>query len=139
MVKIKIFFVALISSLFHLKSNCQAQNLPPEISVIGEQVYCVEASTPIVTSASISDPDPADTTLEEVFVQIAEGYEAGQDILTLEGINPNITSIWNASEGQLTLIGPATFAEFEYAIENVFFTTSQTVFTQNRQLSIKGY
>lgn len=112
------------------------QNLPPEITVIGEQVYCIEAPIPIVTSAEIIDPDPEDTSLSEIFVQIAEGYEVGEDILTLGGVNPNITSSWNASEGILTLIGPATFAEFEYAVENVFFETSQTEYINDRQISI---
>ncbi|WP_400080689.1 T9SS type B sorting domain-containing protein [Winogradskyella sp. R77965] len=90
----------------------------------------------IVTSATISDPNPEDTLLSEIFVQIAEGYVFGQDMLTLGGVHPNITSTWNASEALLTLSGPATFSEFEYAVENVFFQTTQMVFTQDRQFSI---
>ena len=113
-----------------------SQNLPPQINVVGEQIYCADVPMPIVTSVSISDPNPEDTSLTEVFVQIAEGYVFGQDVLSLGGVNPNITSSWNPSEGLLTLSGPATFAEFEYAVENVFFETTQTVFTQDRQFSI---
>lgn len=113
-----------------------SQNLPPEIIVFGEQIYCSELPVPIVSSANISDPNPEDTTLPEVFIQIAEGYEIGQDVLTLGGVNPNISSSWNPSEGLLTLTGPATFTEFENAIENIFFQTTQTSFTQDRQFSV---
>ncbi len=134
MKKNKCAFIVLLFLVCNLKSF--SQDLPPEIIVIGEQLYCAEVPIPIVTSAVISDPNPEDITLVEVFVQIAEGYEVGQDMLTLGGVNPNITSIWNQSEGLLTLIGPATFDEFEYAIENVFFQTTQTIYTQDKQFSI---
>lgn len=126
-----VLFIILLCAFYSF-----SQNLPPEISVVGEQIYCSEIPVPIVTSATISDPNPEDTTLPEIFVQIAEGYEVGQDLLTLVGVNPNITSTWNASEGLLTLSGPATFSEFENAIENVLFQTTETSFTQDRQFSI---
>lgn len=113
-----------------------SQNLPPEIIVTGEQIYCPESQTAIVSSVAITDPNPEDTSLSEIFVQVAEGYQNGQDTLELIGFNPNITSSWNSAEGLLTLSGPATFAEFENAIENVVFYTTQTVFTQDRQFSI---
>lgn len=113
-----------------------SQNLPPEISVLGGQVFCPEAPMPIVTSAFITDPNSEDTALTEIFVQIAEGYQNGEDTLTLQGVNPNITSSWNPSEGLLTLTGPASFSVFETAIENIVFQTTATVFTQDRQFSI---
>jgi gliding motility-associated-like protein len=113
-----------------------AQDAPPEISVIGEQYYCSDTPMNIVTSVSITDPNPEDTTLQEVFIQIAEGYELGEDTLVLSGVHPNISSVWNAAQGQLALFGPATFAEFESAIEDVLFQTTQTNFTQDRQFSI---
>jgi gliding motility-associated-like protein len=131
-IKYKVFVLVLLVFCFESLS----QNLPPEISVLGDQFYCPETPIPIVTSATISDPNPEDTTLEEVFVQIAEGYVVGQDLLTLSGINPNIYSIWNASEGILRLVGPASFADFEFAIENVLFQTTQIQPTQDRQFSI---
>jgi gliding motility-associated-like protein len=134
MKKIKYNFIVLVILLCNFKSF--SQNLPPEIDVTGEQFYCPDALTPIVTDVTISDPNQDDTTLEQVFVQIAEGYVFGQDLLTLAGVNPNINSIWNQSEGLLKLVGPATFAEFENAIENIFFETTQAEFTQDRQFSI---
>ncbi len=113
-----------------------SQDLPPEISVIGYQFYCPTTAIPIVTSASITDSNAGNTIFDEIVVQIAEGYTNGQDLLTLGGVNPNINSSWNPSEGILVLIGPATSTEFEYAIKHVFFETTQTIFTQDRQFSI---
>ncbi|WP_418636928.1 T9SS type B sorting domain-containing protein [Winogradskyella sp.] len=134
MKKIKSFILLLCFWICHFYGF--SQNLPPEIIVLGGQVYCPQSQVPIVTSASITDPDPEDTTLSEIFIQIAEGYQNGQDTLELMGSNPSITSSWNATEGLLTLTGPATFDEFNNAIENVVFQTTQVVFTQDRQFSI---
>lgn len=131
---IKNNFIALVLLVCSLESF--SQNLPPEIQVTGDQLYCAEAPIPIVTSVSITDVNPEDTTLDEVFIQIAEGYVAGQDVLTLGGINPNIYAVWNPSEGVLRLVGPAAFADFELAIENVVFQTTQAQPTQDRELSI---
>ncbi len=113
-----------------------AQDAPPEISVTGEQYYCSDTPMNIVTYVSITDPNPEDTTLQQVFIQIAEGYELGEDTLVLSGVHPNITSTWNAAQGKLALFGPATFAEFESAIEDVLFQTTQVNFLEDKQFSI---
>lgn len=113
-----------------------AQTSPPEISAIGGQNYCIGSSVPIVTTVTITDADVADTTLNQVFLQIAEGYASGFDTLFLSGTHPNITSAWSVNQGRLTLTGPATFSEFEMAIASVEFTTTQNVFTENRNVSI---
>ncbi|WP_299113115.1 T9SS type B sorting domain-containing protein [uncultured Winogradskyella sp.] len=113
-----------------------AQDLPPEIAATGDQGYCPSVPINIVTSVSITDPDVTDTTLDEIFIQISEGYASGFDVLTLTGIHPNITPVWQQTEGQLVLNGPATFAEFEAAILDVEFTTTQTIFSSDRSFSI---
>jgi len=71
-----------------------------------------------------------------VKIQISQGYVNGSDLLLLSGVNPGITSNWSAAQGALTLNGPATFAQFETAIENILFQTTQTVFTEDRFFSI---
>jgi hypothetical protein len=106
------------------------------IAVTHNQFYCPQAPIPVVATAEITDDDPNNNTLEEVFIQISEGYEAGQDLLTLGGVHPNISSSWSPGQGLLTLSGTATFAEYESAIENVFFETSQTVYQSDRSISI---
>ncbi|WP_396181815.1 T9SS type B sorting domain-containing protein, partial [Flavobacterium sp.] len=74
-----------------------------------------------------------------MYIQISSGYDFGQDVLTLTGIHPAITSSWNATEGKLTLIGISgepTYLQFEAAIESVVFTNSDTNPSGQRIFSI---
>lgn len=114
----------------------KAQNSPPEITAIGNQDYCNNTPISIVTSVSITDSDVADTTLDEISIQISEGYVQNADVLALTGSHPNITWTFRIDEGRLVMAGPATFAEFEAAILAVEFSTTQTVFTSDRRFSI---
>lgn len=113
-----------------------SQNLPPEITASGDQNYCAGTPINIALSISITDPDVADTTLPEITIQISEGYVQGSDVITLTGIHPSINPVWNPNSGQLILNGPATFTEFEAAILDVEFSTTQPVFTSDRSFSI---
>ncbi len=99
-------------------------NQPPTIVVSGDQHFCpnISNSKPVVESVTITDPD--DTTVDEISIQITTGYVNGQDLLSLTGTHPNITSSWNAAEGRLFLTGPASFAEFEAAILAVVYSAS---------------
>ncbi len=112
------------------------QNTPPEISVSGNQLFCPDAPMSIVTAVNITDADVSDTTLNTVVIQISEGYVSGQDLLTLIGVHPSISGVWNVAQGKLSLNGPATFAEFETAISSVVFSTTQTVLTTDKAFSI---
>ncbi|MDO1501350.1 T9SS type B sorting domain-containing protein [Winogradskyella maritima] len=106
------------------------------MTVTGDQVYCPDGPLPVVSSIRISNQDPTATELPEVIVQISVGYEMGLDILSLSGVHPNISASWDATQGQLTLTGPATFEAFESAVSNVLFETTQTLFIQDRQISV---
>ncbi|WP_430466645.1 T9SS type B sorting domain-containing protein [Winogradskyella ouciana] len=108
---------------------------PPNITATGNQFYCGESPMPIVTDVSIYGGS-GDDILEEVFVQIATGYTLGSDVLSLTGISPNITASWSIGEGLLTLTGPASFTEFENAILDIQFQTSENNFTQDKFFSI---
>lgn len=101
-----------------------AINLPPSIDATGNQVYCPGVAIPIVETVSITDPD--DTTVWSVYIQIATNYDNSGDELTLTGTHPSITTTWNVSEGKLSMVGPATLAEFEAAILAVRFNTTAT-------------
>ena len=128
-----------ISILFFLIVFCNkgfSQDLPPSIVATGNQYYCEGASTNIANQVTITDPDATDTTLDAVYIQISEGYTIGQDILSLMGTHPNISATWSQAEGELALSGVATFSEYEAAIEAVVFQTTQTVFTDDKFLSI---
>lgn len=98
---------------------------PPSIAATGDQLFCPGSPIPVVESVSITDADS--TTLDAAFVQIASNYDATGDLLSLTGTHPNIVATWSASEGRLTLNGPATLAEFEAAISAVVFQTTATV------------
>ena len=134
MIKLKSLLALLLIFIGSIILN--AQDLPPEITATGDQNYCVGVPMPIVSTVSITDPDVTDTTLDEIFVQISEGYVSGFDVLNLTGLHPNITAVWQQTEGQLVLSGPATFAEFEAAILDIEFSTTQTIFSSDRSFSI---
>ncbi|WP_298510226.1 T9SS type B sorting domain-containing protein [uncultured Kordia sp.] len=109
---------------------------PPTITAEGDQQYCGDAPMSIAMNVSITDPDAGDTSLPIIYVQISEGYTNGEDELSLTGIHPNIDAFWTPNLGRLALVGPATFAEYEAAIEAIVFETTQTNFTEDKFFSI---
>ena len=132
MIKIIISFISIF-----LISNAIAQNVAPVLQATGNQVYCPQNSLPIVTNMSITDPD--DVGIAAMYIQISSGYVFGQDVLTLTGIHPTITSSWNATEGKLTLSGVSgdpTYLQFIAAIESVVFTNSAVTPSGQRIFSI---
>lgn len=95
---------------------------PPSIVATGDQLYCPGVAVPIVQTVSITDPD--DTGIWSVYVQITTNYDSAVDILSLSGTHPDITASWDVSEGKLSLIGPASLADFEAAILGVQYNSS---------------
>jgi gliding motility-associated-like protein len=126
--------ILLISVVF--TSHILSQESPPSISISDVQTYCVNTETNIISNITISDEQGDDSILDEVNLQISEGYQQGFDLLTYNGTNPEITASWNINQGKLTLTGPATYSAFEEAILNVTFSTTQTVFSENRSISV---
>jgi len=117
-----------------INAVASAPNDPPILTATGNQVYCPGTSMPIVETISITDTD--DTSTNSVYIQISTGYVSTEDLLTLTGVHPNITPSWDAIQGELSLTGPATYAEFETAILGVEYTSSAPVPTGTRQFSI---
>lgn len=109
-------------------------NQPPEVTVTGDQQYCPGTSQAIAETISITDHD--DTTTDAIFIQISSGYISGEDVLTLTGTHPNITASFDVTEGELTLLGPTTYTEFEAAILAVEFSSSAGSPSGTRQFSI---
>lgn len=100
---------------------------PPVITASGTQNFCAGASeVNIVTAISISDPDPGDTQLDAMSIQVSQGYVSSEDLLSLSGAVAGISSSWDVVSGKLTLTGPATFAQFESAISNVQYTNTSS-------------
>ena len=118
----------------NLVLTAQLPNQPPIVAGSGDQIYCSGGSIPVAQSINITDPD--DTTTTAVYIQISSGYVSGEDLLTLTGSHPNITATWDATQGEITLQGPATYTEFETAILATEFSSSATSPSGTRQFSI---
>lgn len=114
--------------------SAQVPDQPPLVVGSGNQLYCPGASIPVAQSITITDPD--DTTTTAVYIQISGGYVNGEDLLTLAGSHPSITPSWDATQGELTLQGPATYAEFEAAVLTTEFSSSSPSPSGTRQFSI---
>ncbi|WP_111684437.1 T9SS type B sorting domain-containing protein [Winogradskyella tangerina] len=130
MLKLGPYLIFLFYFVAFLPCSGQA---PPQVDVVGEQIYCGESPMPIATEVSISD---GSGDLEFIYVQIVTGYTIGADVLTLTGNHPNITSTWSIETGRLTLNGPASYTEFENAILDVRFQTSEGNFTEDKIFSV---
>lgn len=112
-------------------------NVAPILSATGNQMYCPGSSIRIVTSMTITDPD--DTGIDDIYIQISSGYSLGQDLLTLTGSHPNITSSWNANTAILKLSGVSgqpTYIDLIAAIKDVEFSSSSTNPSGTRNFSI---
>ena len=134
---IKIQVVLLLCSGFAALAQT---NNPPVVAATGSQAYCPGTPLNVVTSFSITDTDPADTTLEAVYIQISSGYVNGQDVLTLSTPVTGVVASWNAIAGKLTLRGDAgqqlPFATFEAAVNNVTYNSSSATPSGTRTFSI---
>ncbi|WP_411032321.1 C-type lectin domain-containing protein, partial [Spongiimicrobium sp. 3-5] len=118
----------------NVQFSVPSSNIAPVLTTTGDQVYCPGTTIPVVETISITDAD--DTTADEVSVQISSGYINGEDLLALTGSHPTITATWSASEGKLTLAGPATLTAFEAAVSAVVYSSSATNPTGTRGFSI---
>lgn len=114
--------------------TAQIPDQPPLVVGSGNQLYCPGGSLPVAQSITITDPD--DTSTTAVYIQISGGYVNGEDLLTLTGSHPNITPSWEPVQGELTLQGPATYAEFEAAVLATEFSSSSGSPSGARQFSI---
>ncbi len=112
-------------------------NIAPYLTATGSQIYCPGSSIKIVTDMTITDPD--DTGIDAIYIQISSGYDRGQDLLTLTGSHPNITTSWNAITGILTLTGfsaQPTYIDLIAAIKDISYSSSATNPSGIRNFSI---
>ena len=126
-----------IAILFFLcLSLAYGQDLPPSITLEGDQLYCGEAPMPIATNVTLTAPNAGNNIWEEIVIQISQGYAQGEDLLVLSGNHPDITASWSEDEGELTLAGPATFEAFEAAIADVLFETEAGASAEDKFFSV---
>ena len=127
---------SLFSSIFY--SNWAQNDLPPDLTATGDQLYCPLTPLNIVTDFNIVDPD--DTATDALFIQISSGYERGQDLLSLAGQHPNIRSTWNQAEGKLTLRSEftttITYTDLIAAVKDVVYENNSASPSGERFFSI---
>lgn len=126
-----------IAQQFQQNSIALKVNIAPALSATGNQTYCSGGSTKIVTGMTIVDPD--DTGIDAIYIQISSGYSIGEDLLTLVGTHPNITSAWNSTTGTLSLTGvlrQPTYIELIAAIKDIEFSSYAINPTGIRNFSI---
>ena len=100
-------------------------NVPPILTATGNQIFCPGTPIKIVTNMTFFDPD--DAGVDAVYVQISTGYVFGEDLLTLTGIHPNISSSWDSNSAKLTLTGISgqpTYLALENAIKDIEYSTN---------------
>ena len=136
--KITVFFkIILALSLFITKTTYAID--PPIITATGNQTYCPGTSLKIVETISITF-DPLKPLTDAVYIQISSGYAFGQDLLTLTGSHPTVSSNWIQSEGKLKLYTTTgsniPYADFEAAIADVKFSNSSASPTGTKTFSI---
>ena len=119
------------------KKNKKVVIVPPTITAIGNQIYCPNTQQKIVQFVTITN-DPLEPTTKSVTIQIASGYISNQDVLSLIGSHPNISSTWSSLEGKLTLSNPTgiPYSDFEAAIRDVVYSSSSLSPTGSRDFSI---
>ena len=83
-------------------SNSFANVAPILIAQSNNQPYCAGSSLNIVSDMSITDTDGVITA---IYIQISSGYKNGEDLLTLAGTHPSITTSWDGLSGKFTLTG----------------------------------
>ena len=120
-----------------LKKHQNTAIIPPTIRATGNQIYCQGTPQKIVETVTITN-DPLEPNTKSVTIQISRGYIFSQDLLTLTGSHPSITSNWSALEGKLTLSNPSgiPYADFEAAIRDVVYSNSSPSPTGFRDFSI---
>ena len=129
--KIKILNVSIFLSCLSLFS----QSEPPEVTALGDQIYCPQTQQNIVTDFNITDSDSDSTS--GFYIQISTGYVLGEDQLLLLGSHPNINSQWNAAEAKLSLLPSAgssvLYSDIIDAVYDVVF------FSNNINVSSKTF
>jgi gliding motility-associated-like protein len=136
--KQKKYYFSLLFLTFRSFFYGQLTNTPPILLATGDQIYCPSTALKIVTDITITDPD--DTTIDVMYVQISSGYNVSQDVMTLTGNHPTITSSWSASEAKLKLYSPlgvqVSYTDFISAVKDVTYTNTSLMPTGNRTFSI---
>ncbi len=114
--------------------NVSTTNDAPELTAGGALTY-TENDPPAAIDTTITVSDDDDTNLESATAQITGNYQNGQDVLSFVN-TPNITAIFTAATGTLTLTGSDTLANWQTALRSVrYHNTSDNPSTLARTVT----
>ncbi|SHF97041.1 C-type lectin-like domain-containing protein [Flavobacterium johnsoniae] len=114
---------------------------PPIIRATGDQLYCPQSTTKIVTDFTITH-DPAETATKGIYIQISSGYSSGSDLLSLSNpaTHPNVTTSWDVTAGKLSITNPTgagvLYSDLVDAVKDVVFSNSSVSASGTRTFSI---
>jgi autotransporter-associated beta strand protein len=94
--------------------------LMPALSGIEDTPLAYTGGGPVAVTAALAASDPNSATLAGATVQISGNYQSGEDLLSFAN-TANITASWNAATGTLTLSGVDTVADYEAALQSVYY------------------
>ena len=115
----------------------KAFNVAPILTATGNQIFCPGSPMKIVTNMTFVDPD--DMGVDAVYIQISTGYVYNQDLLTLTGVHPTLSSSWDSATAKLTLTGNSgqpTYLALESAIKDIEYSSNSASPSGVRKFSI---
>jgi hypothetical protein len=99
--------------------NLIIPDVAPEISDIeANDLNYVEGSGKVVITSDISLSDTDNENLESATIVITNGYNNGEDILSLTDVD-GITDNWDANTGTFSLAGTSSVANYQFALRNI--------------------
>ena len=123
------------------KSSLCLAIVPPSIKASGDQFYCPQTTTNVVTNIIITH-DPLEPGTEAGYIQVSSGYSSGFDQLALSNAaaHPSITTSWDATAGKLKISsatgGNVLYTDLEEAIKDVVFSNSSAAASGTKTFSI---
>ncbi len=87
---------------------------------LGGALAYTEGDGAAVVDAALLLSDPDDLQLTAATVEIAVGYQAGEDQLTAVGVG-SITAAWDSTAGLLTLSGAGTVAQYQAVLRSISY------------------
>lgn len=136
--KIRILFIFVFSPFLSIQVWAQT---PPELTATDSLAYCPLTQINIAPSFNITNPDAAG--INQIFIQISEGYDDDNDILKYNNPIPNIIALpFDKDTGKLVLKWAGTGSQKDadtaliFAVKNVVFENISATPNGERKFSI---
>jgi VCBS repeat-containing protein len=101
------------------------ENTPPTLSDASDVLAFTEDDAATVIDSSLTLADVDDTHLESATISITSGFFLGEDVLSFVHTG-DITGFYDAGNGELTLTGSATTADYQSALETITYQNTNT-------------